>query len=287
MRADNKTLKILLASIGIILFLIMFIPPIDGEQKIKPVKDKYVITKNSASLDLLGSTDTIQIDLIDLRNDAELKSESSVKNLEIIISDFIPTSKGRLSDANNILPSQNIILGKVNNENNGFEMKTEDNDEKIQFIELKKDLTQFTITTNTTEKDAVTYSGKIYLKNGSTFVPINVDVVIKHDPLELIIFNFIGIGAGIVIAIALTRERCNSATSKLGINVEFNNSKGPWILVVLTTIIGIPSSLLVNNLFIGNMLFDSIIALGIGFMILVSLLKEKEGPSKDLKIEFQ
>ncbi len=289
MRIEDSILKILLVSFSIVLLLVLtlFIPPVDGEQKIKPIKDKYIVTKNAAFLDSFGSTDTIQIDLIDLRNSTELKSESSVKDLKIIISDFVPTSKGRLSNADDILQSQSIILEKVINENNGIEIKTEEGKE-IQFIKLKSNLTQFTVTTNTTEKDTVTYSGKIYLKNESTFVPIDVDVVIKHDPLELVFFNFIGIGTGIISAVGITKGWCGKCKYNFfGVIVEFNNSKGPWILVVVTTIVGIPSSLLVNNLFIGSVMFDIGIALGLGFLILVSLLKEKEDPSDDLKIELK
>ena len=264
----------------------MFIPSADGEQKIKPIKDKYTITKNAVWILQMETTDTIQIDLIDLQNSVE--SELGAKNLDIIISDFIPTSKGRLSNANDILSSQNIILQKVKNANNGLETRTEEEGKEIQFIQLKDNLTQFTITTNTTEKDTITYSGKIYLKNESVSIPIDVDVVIKHNPLELIIFNFIGIAMGIGSAITMTRERCSTMIRKFGVNVEFNNSKGPWILVVLTTIVGIPSSLLVNNLFIGNVGWDVIIALGIGFLILVGLLKERKNNFNDnLKIEFE
>ena len=271
-----------------ILLFFSFISPVDGEQEIKPVKDKYIITKNTALYDGFESTDTLQIDLIDLRNNIESNSESGIKDLEIIISDFIPTSKGRLSNADNILQSQNIILGKVNNENNGLETKTEKGKE-TQFIKLKSDLTQFTITTNSTEKDTVTYSGKIYLKNESISIPIDVDIVMEHDPFELIIFNFIGVGMGIGVAIVITRNKCNEQLKKIGINVEFNNSKGPWIMVVLTTIVGVPSSLLVNNLFIGSVMWDAVISLGIGFLILVSLLKEKEDAAinDNLKIEFE
>ena len=52
MRIEDNILKILLVSFSIVLLLVLtlFIPPVDGEQKIKPIKDKYIVTKNAAFL---------------------------------------------------------------------------------------------------------------------------------------------------------------------------------------------------------------------------------------------
>jgi len=264
-----------LIGISIVLIFILFIPQAEGEQQIIPIKDKYTITKNAAWF--WESTETIQIDLIDLRSDIELQKG---KSLDIIISDFIPTSKGRLSNANDILSGRNIILSEIENHPNVLGERIKET-KSIPIINLEENLTKFSITTDTIEKDTATYSGKIYLKNESISVPIDVDIVIKHHPLELIIFNFIGITLGIVSAIVITKGWCSKWNKDFfGAHVEFNNSKGPWMLVVLTTIIGIPSSLLVNNLFIGSVGWDIAIALGIGFLILVSLLKEKENETE-------
>ncbi len=266
--------KIFILTLFLILSIVIFIPHVNAESPITPINEKYTIVKNIG----LGSwitdySSAIEINLSDSRNNTAYSkaNESGDNTLVVHISDFVATSKGKMSSADNTLSSDSISVLPIKSQMETIEEKNGD-----IVVNLAGNLTKFKINVLTNEKDTVTYSGKILLKNESMFISIPVDIIIQHDTGELISFGIGGVILGIGIAYMLIGKPIDK--------FDFTDNK-PWVSTAIIAFLAIPVSVFANKEFIGNYWIDIAIAFSIGALVITKLLKCKDKPTAN-KISF-
>jgi len=259
--------------IGILFILFIFViltPAVNADSPITPIQEKYKIIKNVGWAPWFhDSINTVEITLIDSRNSTQFEKGS--KTLEVMIPNFVATSKGKVSSANDILSSDDLKIKSIQGFENTISTETR-NGKSVTIIHLSENMTRFAIDIDTKEKDTVTYSGKILLKNESTLVLLDVDIVIQHNVGELLAASLTGIIVGIMVTWIIIKSYKDTW--------EFSSSK-PMTFTVITTLVGVPSTVFVNTLFIGNTFYDILIAVSVGMLIIAGLLKKKETTSKN------
>ena len=258
-------MKIIVVSL---LLLVILIPFAHAEPFLKTMNDKYTITKNVGWAPWWDdSMQPIEITLVDSRNSTQ-QAKISESTFDILIPNFMATSKGKVSAASNILPSDSIIVFPIDKNPQSILNGTLVNNE-IKEITLSGNLTKFRIILDVDKTDTVTYSGKIYLKNESVLIPISLDIVIQHDNLELIMTTLSGIFVGIFASWVVIKMDWTRFKSKR--KFKFTDNK-PWISTGIITVIGVPAVVLTNTTFIGNSFIDVLIAFIAGLLVIPKLL---------------
>ena len=237
------------------LLIVIAIPNIYADDAIKSVQEKYVITKYESWI--FHSIDVMQIELVNL-NQTKVNNEQT-RTFEIMKTDFVATSSGKISSVAPYVSSENLQI-----------FENLDNRTELTKITVPSS-TKFHVTTNIDETDTGTYSGKIYLLSKSQVIPIKIEIQIVHDFREIIIANIIGLG----IATGLF-YLCKSNKHKFLGNYEFNPGDNHPILIVITSMISIPATLLVSTMFVGIPVVDNIIAFGTGSIIVAKMIKKKK-----------
>lgn len=258
--------------LSVIFFFIVIIPYAQAESFLSPVNEKYTFVKNIGWATWWEDTvKTAEITIVDNRDNEQY--EKGVKNFDIIVPDFVAISKGKASFANDTMSHRLIEITSSDQYDNTISEKADG----TKVLNLSGNLTKFNVSIKSNEKDTVTYSGKIFLKNESVLVPIPIDIVIQHDVNELIVVNLIGIAIGIGIAVLIANVLWKDKF-KL-------TTKSPWISTTLIVMIGIPSSVYVNTVFIGNNALDIVIAFAVGVIVFTKLIAPQDKPKNEKEKE--
>ena len=220
-----------------------------ADEYVKITQEKFTIIKYQS---ILPEIDSIKIELLNL-NATAINSENP-RVFKIIKSDFVASSIDRLSFADKMLPANQVSI--TNKDGN-----------QLTDITVAGN-TEFYITTTTSETDTATYSGKIYLQNDLQTIPISIEIKIIHNFFEIIAWNLGSILVSTIIFLAFWNNPINYSS------YVFDSGDSHPILIVLTTIVTIPSVLLITSVLVGNPILDNLIAAGSGMVIIGKMMKK-------------
>ena len=234
------------------------------DESIKLVESKYKIIKYQS---IYPKTDLVKIELINLNQTGI--NENNPREFKIIKSDLTATNMGKLSWAENSMSEKHILLY--------FDEQQEKPIKNNSKITIPSD-SELYITTDTSEIHSVTYHGKIYLVNEKQNIPIEIEVEVVHNPMQISMLTFSGI-AFVLIAYHFQKNRSDGL---MGFKLE--QTEHHWLFIIFTTIISLPTTLFVNTFFVGNYFLDLVISLGVGVVVIGKMIK-KSSITDDSKLK--
>lgn len=255
----------------------------DKKPSFKSVNEKYMIIRDANIVTALEDSTNNKYWFPEFAGSkitlmSEGFEDGMEKTFDIYVSDFVQTSKVGLSMAGNAIESSKILL---------YHGKTEHGSDKLLSGNFTMNEKIETLTVRVTEKvlDSSTYSGKIFFENKAEgiLISIPIDITIQRNPGELLGIALIGILIGIILVWRITTIKNKTQKTWWGKNLplikkqdwEISDDK-PMIVTGLITAVSIPSLLIVSNELVGSYIIDTILAFGIGILVLLKLLKPKK-----------
>jgi len=251
-----------------------------AETPVKTISENNTIIKNTGLL-MDSSLVNTKIILLDT-------GQPSIENktYDVEITNFVATSKGHASFAPNEL-KKDVNVKVISTEEFAKNKSAISSITKMNEITISNNIEEFYVVADLQNFDIATYSGKIMLKNTEDAVEIPIVIKVKHNLWELMLFALIGVMVGIIIAIWITRVKPDSLPTgriKNAIGKITWQSKPyfkitenkPMISTALIAGVGFPSSIIVGKEFVGSILFDLVVAVAMGAIVVTKLLEKNE-----------